>query len=380
MSCNRSSGACFSECKRKYYGFDCTQDCPLNCGGYGVCEKNSGICTDGCKAGWNGTKCESGITTQNAMYTNIMSVKEEQRASKPEILTPKPVVTQSKPPKNADDTTYYNSVDIKKEVAVSELKAYVANKLSTNKYEEEFQAIPYGAIHPTTVAETPKNMKKNRFKTTFPYDHSRVVLKGKSDYINANFVERKCEQYWPKPNEKVTHGQFGLSLLDERHFSYYSLRELEVLEAKSKQSRKILQYHFTTWPDHGTPDPLFLVLFHKRVISKAPKYDGPILVHCSAGIGRTGTFIALDALESQGNNTGAVDIEKYVRIMRKDRMNMIQTSEQYKVLHEALVEAFQWQDTYISMDDFPSEWQSIETDKRPLNQQRLKREYDVCTF
>ncbi|KAK3091369.1 hypothetical protein FSP39_019323 [Pinctada imbricata] len=138
--------------------------------------------------------------------------------------------------------------------------------------------------------------------------------------------KKKCEQYWPNPNEKMTGGQYGLTLKDERIFSYYTLRELQIVDNKSKEKRDILQYHFTTWPDHGTPDPLLLILFQKRVTSTAPKYDGPILVHCSAGIGRTGTFIALDALASHGANTGVVDIENYVRIMRKDRMNMIQTS------------------------------------------------------
>ncbi|KAK3089917.1 hypothetical protein FSP39_007642 [Pinctada imbricata] len=238
---------------------------------------------------------------------------------------------------------YCNTDDTMNGIPVSQLKAYFTANRQKKKFEDEF-----------------------KFMTIFISFLKWII-----------HLQKKCEQYWPNPNEKMTLGKFGLTLKDERIFSYYTLREVEIVDNKSKEKRDILHNHFTTWPDHGTPDSLLLILFHKRVIATKPKYDGPILVHCSAGIGRTGTFIALDALENQGANTGIVDIENYVRIMRKDRLNMIQTSEQYKVLHEALVEEFQWHDTSISMDEFPSVWKSIDSDNSPINQQHLKKEYDT---
>lgn len=95
-----------------------------------------------------------------------------------------------------------------------------------------------------------------------------------------------------------------------------------------------------------------LVLFHRKIIETESDHDGPITVHCSAGVGRTGTFIALDALFKYGKNNGEIDICEYVKIMREKRMNMIQTKDQYITVYEALYEAFQYQDTSLSMDDF----------------------------
>ncbi|VDI35272.1 Hypothetical predicted protein [Mytilus galloprovincialis] len=111
--------------------------------------------------------------------------------------------------------------------------------------------------------------------------------------------------------------------------------------SNTSKKRKVTQYHFTAWPDHGTPDPLYLVLFHRHVISEIKSgHSGPLLVHCSAGIGRTGTYIALDALLEEGRTTGFLDIFKYLKKMRYSRMNMIQTANQYVCLHYTLLEAF----------------------------------------
>ncbi|KAJ8310248.1 hypothetical protein KUTeg_012113 [Tegillarca granosa] len=96
---------------------------------------------------------------------------------------------------------------------------------------------------------------------------------------------------------------------------------------KTKETRHILQFHFTTWPDHGTPDPVQLMLFHRQVKDVKTDLNGPPIVHCAAGIGRTGTFIALDTLHDYGDKTGRIDVFEYVMKMRKDRMNMIQTLE-----------------------------------------------------
>ncbi|XP_078330504.1 putative receptor-type tyrosine-protein phosphatase mosPTP-1 [Crassostrea virginica] len=106
-------------------------------------------------------------------------------------------------------------------------------------------------------------------------------------------------------------------------------------------SRDITQYHYTMWPDNGTPEPLSLALFHSQVIGKTSDENRTsMVVHCSAGVGRTGTFIALDALYKEGIMTGKINVNKYVKIMRSCRMNMVQNYEQYMIIFIALNERF----------------------------------------
>lgn len=101
------------------------------------------------------------------------------------------------------------------------------------------------------------------------------------------------------------------------------------------------QFHYTTWPDHGTPDPLCLVIFLSHVTHEKPNQDlSPTVVHCSAGIGRTGTYVALDSLYQAGNKSGRVNVAEYVKTMRANRLNMIQTYEQYMTVFLSLYEAF----------------------------------------
>nr|XP_022307740.1 receptor-type tyrosine-protein phosphatase mu-like [Crassostrea virginica] len=95
------------------------------------------------------------------------------------------------------------------------------------------------------------------------------------------------------------------------------------------------------WPDHGTPEPLNLAVFHNQVLRGSSEDNvTPMVVHCSAGIGRTGTFIALDALYKEGKRTGKINVMKYVITMRSCRMNMVQTCEQYMTICIALNERF----------------------------------------
>uniref|UniRef100_A0A8W8NU40 Receptor-type tyrosine-protein phosphatase kappa n=1 Tax=Magallana gigas TaxID=29159 RepID=A0A8W8NU40_MAGGI len=117
-------------------------------------------------------------------------------------------------------------------------------------------------------------------------------------------------------------------------------------------------FHFTTWSDHGVADPLSLVVFHRHVIrataNSAGKYT---VVHCSAGVGRTGTYIALDALYREGERTGKINVPMYVRTMRKDRMNMIQGDDQYRLLYLALRDAFSGRSKCLKTEKFLSHYQ-----------------------
>ncbi|XP_076114087.1 receptor-type tyrosine-protein phosphatase gamma-like [Mytilus galloprovincialis] len=313
-------------------------------------------------------------------------------------------------------------------IKVNELKNYISQRHLNGELDNEYKKIPYGNLHSTTKAQQKDNHKKNRFKTTFPYDHSRVVLEPghgqSSDYINANYVDgfkkekcyiasqgplkntindhwrmiwqndtrqiimltnliegtnRKCERYWPEGGKPMTCGNLVLTLQTENERAAYITREIEVEDKKTKEKRCIIQYHFTAWPDHGTPDPLYLVLFHKHVRSDhtSTENNGPLLVHCSAGIGRTGTYIGLDALYEEGLTTGLVDVVKFVEKMRYSRMNMVQTPGQYVCLHYALLEAFTMKDTNVGKKEFGNIWREISEDKGPANRRRLHEEFEM---
>ncbi|XP_063397974.1 receptor-type tyrosine-protein phosphatase alpha-like isoform X2 [Mytilus trossulus] len=326
----------------------------------------------------------------------------------------------------AVDAEYHNVSDVTSTcIRVEDLKTYIQKRQRHEELKKEYKSIPNIAEHPTTHAQTKDNMPKNRFKTTFPYDHTRVILKsdGGSDYINANYIDgfekercyiasqgpvkntvadhwkmiwqenihqivmvtnlvegikTKCEQYWPCGGKQMVHGNLIIRLTAEKERTAYVTREITIEDKKSGKKRYVTQYHFTAWPDHGTPDPLYLVLFHRHVMSDSKAgHAGPLLVHCSAGIGRTGTYIALDALLEEGRTTGFVDIFKFLKKMRYSRMNMIQTSNQYVCLHYALLEAFTMKDTKIRKDEFSQVWQSIRTDQKALNHQRLNKEFKM---
>lgn len=219
-------------------------------------------------------------------------------------------------------------------------------------------------------------------------DHSRVILRKEkdnyTDYINANYIEdtqgvkayiatqgpkiatvedfwrmvwqnecgkiimlanliedgkRKCATYWSgSDGDSLQLGLFHVTLLEEVTYAFYTVRRLSVKNKQTNAKRQITQYHFTKWPDHGIPEPFELLHFHRRVQSGLTDLNGPLIVHCSAGIGRTGTYIGLDALLREASSNHLIDVFAYTERMRKDRVNMIQTLEQYKTLHDVLSE------------------------------------------
>uniref|UniRef100_A0A1X7U8I1 protein-tyrosine-phosphatase n=1 Tax=Amphimedon queenslandica TaxID=400682 RepID=A0A1X7U8I1_AMPQE len=101
----------------------------------------------------------------------------------------------------------------------------------------------------------------------------------------------------------------------------------------------ITQYHFTSWPDHGVPEYATSILqFHRRIKNEYKPTKGPMLVHCSAGVGRTGTFMAIDMGLQQAEKEGGIDIISIINRMRQQRMKMIQTAHQYIFINDAVLE------------------------------------------
>ncbi|CAG7834295.1 unnamed protein product [Allacma fusca] len=237
------------------------------------------------------------------------------------------------------------------------------------------------------------NRHKNRYKNILPFDHTRVVLKEPwpHDYINANFVrpddeifercdkcyiatqgclpsttadfwfmvwqensrvivmttkeiersKSKCAHYWPDSGEVKEFEGIKLTHMKEVTNTDFTVREF--LMARDGEERLIYQFHFQAWPDHGVPDDPGCVLnFLSEVNNRQESLDeaGPIVVHCSAGIGRTGTFIAIDLIVDQIRRNGLhtdIDIRRTIQIIRGQRSGMVQTEAQYQFVYLALV-------------------------------------------
>ncbi|XP_067252491.1 tyrosine-protein phosphatase non-receptor type 4b isoform X2 [Chanodichthys erythropterus] len=242
-----------------------------------------------------------------------------------------------------------------------------------------------------SCARLPQNVSKNRYRDISPYDTTRVVLKGTDDYINANFinmevpskgevkryiacqgplpgtcsdfwqmvweqsatlvvmlttqVERgrvKCHQYWPNVSASGTYGGFQVTCVSEEGSSAYLLRDLTLTHLESKEERQICQMQYLAWPDHGVPDDSSDFLnFVSQVRSKRADTPEPVVVHCSAGIGRTGVLITMETamcLIENGQSVYPLDI---VRAMRDQRAMMIQTPSQYRFVCEAILKVYE---------------------------------------
>ncbi|KFQ55990.1 Receptor-type tyrosine-protein phosphatase kappa, partial [Nestor notabilis] len=246
------------------------------------------------------------------------------------------------------------------------------------------------------------NQSKNRYKSIIPYDHCRVVLQPSdtgNGYINASYVDSyqsprffiaaqgplpgtvmdfwqmvwqektsvivmltglveqnktKCEQYWP--DHEQVYGDFTVTLNNTRTTTGLVTRIFSLQKAGCALPRVVEQLHYLLWPDHGVPrnsaQLLCLVDVVNKRTSEAPA--GPVVVHCSAGIGRTGTFIALDFLLKMGKAEGKVDVFHCVQRLREQRVSMVQTKEQYTFLYEVVLEGLLCGSTGVPVESIAS--------------------------
>ncbi|XP_028402750.1 receptor-type tyrosine-protein phosphatase S-like [Dendronephthya gigantea] len=248
-------------------------------------------------------------------------------------------------------------------------------------FKKEFEDLPVGQVHPWDVGRKAGNVQKNKYSNNAAYDHSRVILSGEEDYVNANFIKGvqselyiaaqgptdqtvndfwrmiweqdctciialtnvvelgkvKCTQYWP--DKEITFGDIHVKTVKTGLFADYVIRYLDL--KKDGKGKTIVQYHFISWPDHGVPKyPTKLLAFRHRFRALHTVSTRPIVVHCSAGVGRTGTFIALDITLLRVNTLqeNTINIHDAVKELRNERVNMVQTLEQYVFLHDAVLE------------------------------------------
>ncbi|XP_069778578.1 tyrosine-protein phosphatase non-receptor type 2-like isoform X4 [Narcine bancroftii] len=157
----------------------------------------------------------------------------------------------------------------------------------------------------------------------------------------------KCEKYWPSTKEETMSFEdtgFSLRLLCEDVKSYYTVRQLQLQRSSTGDTREIFHFHYTTWPDFGVPESpaSFLNFLFKVRESGCLNSDcGPAVVHCSAGIGRSGTFSLVDTclvLMEKRQDPSSVDIREVLLEMRKYRMGLIQTPDQLRFSYMAVIE------------------------------------------
>ncbi|KAK1165884.1 tyrosine-protein phosphatase non-receptor type 4-like isoform X1 [Acipenser oxyrinchus oxyrinchus] len=243
----------------------------------------------------------------------------------------------------------------------------------------------------TSCAKLPQNIPKNRYRDISPYDATRVILEGADDYINANYinmeipsssiinryiacqgplpntcsdfwqmtweqsssmvvmlttqVERgrvKCHQYWPNPGGSAQYGNYQITCLSEEGNSAFLFREMTFTHSETAESRELTQIQYMAWPDHGVPDDSRDFLhFVSLVRNKRAGKDQPLIVHCSAGIGRTGVLITMETAMCLIECNQPVYPLDIVRTMRDQRAMMIQTPSQYRFVCEAILKVYE---------------------------------------
>ncbi|XP_015777605.1 PREDICTED: receptor-type tyrosine-protein phosphatase delta-like [Acropora digitifera] len=276
-------------------------------------------------------------------------------------------------------------------IPVEEFEGHV-RRLHANDdllFSQEYATLRPASDTASDATLAQENRYKNRYNNIVAYDHSRVKLipisnVPGSDYINANYLDGynkekayiatqgplpdttedfwrmvweqnskiivmvtnleergriKCSQYWPSEGRE-THGDIQVQLTETVELSDFTIRKFCLKKSSSKDERMVSQYHYTIWPDHGVPScPTSLLAFVKKASAANPTDAGPMVVHCSAGVGRTGTFVVVDAMLQRIAAEKTVDVFGYVSSLRRNRNLMVQVEAQYVFIHEALLEA-----------------------------------------
>ncbi|XP_066480776.1 receptor-type tyrosine-protein phosphatase V-like [Tiliqua scincoides] len=288
----------------------------------------------------------------------------------------------------------YSPKNTHRPIPIQSFKQYYETRTANcnHGFFQDFEELKeVGKEQPKIEAELLANAFKNRYPHVLPYDHSRVklsLLDGEphSDYINANFVPgynspqefivtqgplKKtlddfwrlvweqhictivmltvgmengrvlCEYYWPSDNSPISSGQISIHLLAQNFVDEWATREFKLQHEALNMERRVIHLHYTAWPDHGIPESttsLMTFLELVRAHMQGAKESGPTLIHCSAGVGRSGTFIALDRLLQQLKHEKVVDVFSTIYSLRMSRHVMIQTLGQYIFLHKCILE------------------------------------------
>ncbi|XP_028050002.2 receptor-type tyrosine-protein phosphatase T [Monomorium pharaonis] len=335
------------------------------------------------------------IQDEMALSQNIENYEQETKSvisnSKYNLSTPsdRQSLSRATTPE-MQPITITNDEEVEKEIAslvkVKDFEDYVRQAVHSGLLDKQYETFPRGQTRPWEYGKLPQNKSKNRYGNLIAYDETRVILKklpddAHSDYINANYItgykkekryiatqgpkpntvidfwrmiwqenvliicmlanviesgKTKCEQYWPDIGKKKKYGD--IIVLNAKHnvFADYCFRTFHV--TFEKETRKIEHLHYTAWPDHGVPLYTHSVVTYLKKLLATPPGNGPVVVHCSAGVGRTGTIILCDICLHRAAAEGLVDVFTETASIRSERANMVDNKQQYLLAHLALVE------------------------------------------
>ncbi|XP_063513907.1 receptor-type tyrosine-protein phosphatase U isoform X8 [Pongo pygmaeus] len=215
-------------------------------------------------------------------------------------------------------------------------------------------------------------------KPEMVYDFWRMVWQEhcSSIVMITKLVEVKCSRYWPEDSD--TYGDIKITLVKTETLAEYVVRTF-ALERRGYSARhEVRQFHFTAWPEHGVPyHATGLLAFIRRVKASTPPDAGPIVIHCSAGTGRTGCYIVLDVMLDMAECEGVVDIYNCVKTLCSRRVNMIQTEEQYIFIHDAILEACLCGETTIPVSEFKATYKEMIRIDPQSNSSQLREEFQT---
>lgn len=322
----------------------------------------------------------------------------------------------------------YQTGQLHPAIRVADLLQHINLMKTSDSYgfKEEYESFFEGQSATWDVAKKDQNRTKNRYGNIIAYDHSRVILQPieddpSSDYINANYIDGyqrpshyiatqgpvhetvydfwrmvwqeqsacivmvtnlvevgrvKCYKYWPDDAE--VYGDFKVTFVEVEPLAEYVVRTFTLERRGFNEVREVKQFHFTGWPDHGVPyHATGLLSFIRRVKLSNPPSAGPIVVHCSAGAGRTGCFIVIDIMLDMAEREGVVDIYNCVKALRSRRINMVQTEEQYIFIHDAILEACLCGETAIPVCEFKAAFYELIRIDSQTNSSHLKDEFQT---
>ncbi|XP_028970311.1 receptor-type tyrosine-protein phosphatase kappa isoform X20 [Esox lucius] len=328
----------------------------------------------------------------------------------------------------------YQTGQLHPAIRVADLLQHINLMKTSDSYgfKEEYESFFEGQSASWDVAKKETNRTKNRYGNIIAYDHSRVILQPmeddpSSDYINANYIDIwlyrdgyqrpshyiatqgpvhetvydfwrmvwqeqsacivmvtnlvevgrvKCYKYWPDDAE--VYGDFKVTFVEVEPLAEYVVRTFTLERRGFNELREVKQFHFTGWPDHGVPyHATGLLSFIRRVKISNPPSAGPIVVHCSAGAGRTGCYIVIDIMLDMAEREGVVDIYNCVKALRSRRINMVQTEEQYIFIHDAILEACLCGETAIPACEYKAAYYDMIRIDSQSNSSHLKDEFQT---
>ncbi|XP_073188747.1 tyrosine-protein phosphatase non-receptor type 3 isoform X2 [Lepidochelys kempii] len=325
------------------------------------------------------------IKASRELHTRELALLVRRKVAKPLVETKSEDEADSQNFLESIIRTYSEYGDTLEE-SMEQLKKGLESGTVLIQFEQLYRKKPGLAV---TCAKIPQNMDKNRYKDVLPYDATRIILQGNEDYINANYVnmeipsagivnryiatqgplphtcahfwqvvwdhrlsliimlttltERgrtKCHQYWPDPPDIMEYGNFRVKCQSEDCTIAYVFREMVITNIETEEEHTITHLQYVAWPDHGVPDDSRDFLEFVTCMRPKRVENEPVLVHCSAGIGRTGVLVTMETAMCLIERNQPVYPLDIVRKMRDQRAMMVQTSSQYKFVCEAILRVY----------------------------------------